>query len=193
MRFMNAALASGGRILEQVQAALVHELVHLLNRRFLGPALPSWLDEGLAEELSMSQIAADGTLAPASLGRWESGTERTRLMGGGQVELDGLRARMRRGDLPTLETLVRLDLAGFQAEESYQIHYALSAFWVRYLLSAKSPAGGGGFRSFLAAVAEGQLLEERLLLASLGTGWPELEIGFRRWLDAGAPTKGKAL
>ena len=187
------AVAAGGRIVEQIQATLVHELVHLMNRRFLGPALPSWLDEGLAGELAMSRIAEDGALAPASLGRWEAGTGRARLMGGGRIELGGLRTSMRRGDLPTLETLVRLDRAGFQTEERFQTHYSLSAFWVRYLLSGESLAGEDGFRSFLAAVAEGQPLDESLLLTNLGTGWPELETGFRRWLDNGAAMDGEPL
>jgi hypothetical protein len=184
------ALASGGRLAEQVRATLAHELVHLLNRRFLGPALPSWLDEGLAEELAMSRIAEDGSLEPATLGHWEIGPMGARLMGGGLVKLGGLRSSMRRGDLPTLETLTRLDRADFQAEESFQTHYSLSAFWVRYLLSGDPPAGGYGFRAFLAAVAGGQPLDETLLLTSLGTAWPELETGFRQWLDTSAAEAG---
>ncbi len=180
------ALAAGTRLVEQVQATLVHELVHLLNRRHLGPALPSWLDEGLAEELAMSRITADGTLVPGSLGRWETGTERARLLGGGQVEIGGLRSSMRRDDLPTFEDLVGFDRSGFQAQSRFKIHYALSAFWVRYLLSDESPAGRQGFRSFLAAVAAGETLDEDLLLGRLGAGWSELETGFRGWLDAGA-------
>ena len=192
------ALASGGRLVEQVQATLVHELAHLLNRRFLGPALPSWLDEGLAEELAMSRIADDGTLVPDSLGHWEAGNKRARLMGGGQVDLGSLRTRLRRGELPTLEELIRLDRAGFQAELRFQIHYSLSAFWVRYLLSGESPAGADGFRSFLAAVAAGEPLDEELLLSRLGAGWPELETGFRVWLlgqearTAGAAARGSS-
>ncbi len=182
------AVAAGGRSVEQTRATLVHELVHLLNRRFLGPALPSWLDEGLAEEFAMSRIGDDGALAPATLGRWEAGPAEARLMGGGQVMLGALRSGMRRDDLPTLETLVRLDRVGFQAEESYHTHYSLSGFWVRYLLSAEAPGGERGFRSFLAAVAAGEPLEEDLLLGSLGADWPEVETGFRRWLDSDAAT-----
>ena len=149
------AIAAGDRPVEQVQATLVHELVHLLNRRYLGPALPSWLDEGLAEDLAMSRIGADGTLVPGSLGSWEvPGTSGSAgLLGGGQVVLDRLRAGMRRGELETFERLVGLDRAAFQAERAYRTHYALSAFWVRYLLSGESAAGREGFRAFLAAVA----------------------------------------
>ena len=95
---------------------------------------------------------------------------------------------MRRGDLPTLEALVRFDRAAFQAEERLETHYSLSAFWVRYLLGPGSPGGERGFRSFLAAVAAGEPLEEDLLLGSLGSTWPELETGFRRWLDSDAAT-----
>ena len=180
------AVAAGGRELEQVQATVVHELVHLLNRRFLGPALPPWLDEGLAEELAMSRIAEDGTLTPDSLGRWAAGSGRARLMGGGQVVLSELRDRLRRGELPTLERLVALDRHAFQDPGRFQIHYSLSAFWVRSLLDGETPAGAAGFRSFLAAVAAGERLDEDLLLSSLGAGWPELETRFRSWLDGSA-------
>ena len=168
--------------------ALVHELVHLLNRRYLGPALPSWLDEGLAEELAMSHIGTDGTLVPGRLGSWEvpASGEGRRLLGGGLVVLNGLRSRMRWGDLPSLERLVGLDRTAFQAAPEFRIHYALSAFWVRYLLSGESPAGAVGFRGFLAAVASGEPLDRELLQERLGAGWSELESGFRRWLDAGA-------
>ncbi len=176
------AVAGGGKRLEQVQETVVHELVHLLNRRFLGPALPSWLDEGLAEDLAMSQIAADGTLAPGSLGRWEEGSPEARRVGGGQVVLGELRAWMRGGELPSVERLVGLDSAAFQDQAWFEVHYALSGFWVRYLLGGGAPAGAEGFRAFLAAVAAGEPLTEDLLLSSLGAGWPELESGFRRWL-----------
>ena len=182
------AVAAGNRPVAQIRATLVHELVHLLNRRFLGPALPSWLDEGLAEEVAMSRIAEDGTVAPATLSRWEMGPEAARRVGGGEIALGALRTRMRRGDLPTLEALVRFDRAAFQAEERLETHYSLSAFWVRYLLGPGSPGGERGFRSFLAAVAAGEPLEEDLLLGSLGSTWPELETGFRRWLDSDAAT-----
>ena len=182
------AMAAGERPAAQVQATLVHELVHLLNRRYLGPALPSWLDEGLAEELAMSHIGTDGTLVPGSLGSWEvpASGEGRRLLGGGLVVLNGLRSRMRWGDLPSLERLVGLDRTAFQAAPEFRIHYALSAFWVRYLLSGESPAGAVGFRGFLAAVASGEPLDRELLQERLGAGWSELESGFRRWLDAGA-------
>src|SRR6185436_7649016 len=44
------ALYREGRLLEDVRATLVHELVHALGRRGLGPALPPWLDEGMADD-----------------------------------------------------------------------------------------------------------------------------------------------
>ena len=180
------ALAVGGREAGHVRAMLVHELVHLLNRRFLGPALPSWIDEGLAEELGMSRIGEDGTLEPGTLGEFGGGGGVVVVLGGGRVHLSAVRARMRRGDMPTLRELVALDRHAFQAEESYQLHYSLSAFWVRYLLRERSPMGSEGFRAFLAEVAAGERLEGELLLARLGTDWQELEVGFRRWLDSDA-------
>jgi hypothetical protein len=184
------ALAAEGKRIEQLQATLVHELTHLLNRRYLGPALPSWLDEGLAEELSMSRVEDDGALVPGSLGRWQAGSEQALLVGGGGVQLARLRAELGRGSLARLEELVRLDREGFQAEGRTQTHYSLSGFWVRYLLSGESPGGVRGFRSFLAAVAGGEPLDEQLLLSSLGADWDELESGFHEWLATGADEKG---
>ena len=179
------ALAGEGRVAEQLQATLVHELVHLMNRRFLGPALPPWLDEGLAEELAMSRFEADGTLVPGSLGRYRWQVEGTTFTSGGEVELARLRRLLAGAELPTLEELVRLDRAGFQAEGRFSLHYTLSAFWVRYLLSGDAPAQSDGFRAFLGAVASGERLDEELLLGRLGVGWGELEAGFRSWLVAG--------
>ena len=180
------AMAVGGKEPGHVRAMLVHELVHLLNRRFLGPALPSWIDEGLAEELGMSRIAADGTLEPGTVGGFTGGDETMVVLGGGRMHLIAVRATMRRGELPTLEELVALDRAAFQAEDRFQLHYSLSAFWVRYLLSGQPPRSSEGFRAFLAAVASGERLEGELLLARLGAGWRELEAGFRRWLGSDA-------
>ena len=185
------ALAAQGRPTAQVRASLVHELVHLLNRRYLGPALPSWLDEGLAEELAMSHIAEDGTLDPDSLGRWQTQSGSLQMMGGGQVVMEALLVDMRRGDLPTLERLVRFGRSEFQADESYQAHYSLSALWVRYLLSGGPAEERRGFRAFLAAVAAGEPLDEGLLRGHLGAGWRDLESGFRLWLEAGAPVAAR--
>ncbi len=182
------ALARGDREPAHVRAILVHELVHLLNRRFLGPALPSWIDEGLAEELGMSRIAEDGTLEPGTVGGFTGGSGQHIVLGGGRMHLDAVRNTMRRGELPSFAELVALDRESFQAEDRFQLHYSLSAFWVRYLLSDRATSGGGGFRSFLAAVAAGERLEAELLLARLGTDWQDLEIGFRRWLDSAAAT-----
>jgi hypothetical protein len=185
------ALAAGDRVPGQLQATLVHEAVHLLNRRFLGPALPSWLDEGLAEEMAMARIDEAGRIIPDSLSRWEMGPEHRRLIGGGVIQLEALQARLRRGDLPTLESLVRLDRAEFQAEQAFQTHYSLSAFWVRYLLSDPPALNSAGFQEYLAAVAGGTELDDALLMGSLEADWDELEAGFRVWL--GTHTAGVAV
>ncbi len=47
-----AALPWEGRERDAVATTMVHELTHLVNRRALGPALPPWLDEGMADELA---------------------------------------------------------------------------------------------------------------------------------------------
>lgn len=86
------AVPVGGRTPVAVESSLVHELTHLLNRRSLGPALPPWLDEGLARDLETVGLG------------------------------DARRAVPRRRDrVETLESLFALDQVAFRrrAEENY--------------------------------------------------------------------------
>ena len=62
------ALYAEGRPWWEVASTLVHEITHLVNRRALGPALPPWLDEGIAGDLGSSRFADDGSLVLGSLG-----------------------------------------------------------------------------------------------------------------------------
>ncbi len=175
------ALTAQGRMPGQLEATLAHELVHLLNRRFLGPALPPWLDEGLASDLAFSARGGDGALLPGSLGGWQSDAGgRVRLHGGGRGALLRLQRRLAAGRLPDIVELLRLDQATFRSDA--ELHYALAAFWLRYLLSGEEPSLAAGLRSFLAAVAAGEPIDDELLLGRLGRGWPELEAGFRGWI-----------
>ena len=68
---------------DETATVLVHELAHLLNRRAIGPALPPWLDEGLAEELAGSARDAAGGLEPGGYGgRMERDERRWTATGG---------------------------------------------------------------------------------------------------------------
>jgi hypothetical protein len=163
-------------------AVLVHELTHLLNRRSIGPALPPWLGEGLADDLAASRIDSDGSLHPDTLGgeRWEG--ENSVVRWGGLASIILIREALDRDQLPTLEELVLLDRQEFHRTENARLHYALSSFWVRYFASGFEPSLRTGFRTFLRDVASGQPLTEELLLTRLGSDWKELESSFRLWV-----------
>ena len=60
-----------------------------------------------------------------------------------------------------------------------EIHYTLSALWVRYLLS--DPDLAERFRAFLPEVARGAAADSTNLVAHLGRGWSRLEKDFRAW------------
>ena len=172
--------AAGDR--EEVLAVLVHELTHLLNRRCIGPALPPWLGEGLADDLAASRIDSDGSVHPDVLGGERRGDGNFVVRWGGLASIILILEALDRDQLPSLEDLVRLDPQAFHRTEDAQIHYALSAFWVRYLVSGFEPSLRTGFRGFLRDVAGGQPLTEELLLKRLGKQWSELDTAFRLWV-----------
>ncbi len=62
------------------------------------------------------------------------------------------------------------------------LHYALSSFWVRYLLSGDPGSEPDGFRAYLEAVASGERVTPALLIEHLGGDWAGLEADFRSWL-----------
>lgn len=171
----------------ETESTLVHEIAHLLNRRALGPALPPWLDEGLADDLAQGQVTADGRLLPERLGG-----ETVRL-GGNRVERRGgvagavfVDAAFEAGRAVPLPALLAMDGAAFVRSEERQLHYAESALFVRFLLSAGDPALAGGFTAYLRGIAAGGPVDPPALGAALGVGWEELEVRFRAWLHLAA-------
>ncbi len=180
------ALPPGG----DQRARLVHELTHLLNRRALGPALPPWLEEGLAEDLALSRIDATGALVPGSLaGSAVAAGQRTAWLTGGLAAVRQLLAWRAGGVGPSLEQLVTLDAERFRTTGSASLHYSLAGLWVRYLLDGAGEPTAAAFRSYLAAVAAGEPVAAGRLPERLGRDWPELEAGFRDWA-AGLSVEG---
>lgn len=179
-----AALPLADRTAGQAGALLVHELTHLLSAAALGPHLPPWLDEGLAGDLELVEIGADGTLDES---RWAEGPTRYRgrpARTGSLLALGRLLADAARGRLETLPELAALDRPGLLGSPRRAELYALSALWVRFLLA--EPARAAGFRAFLAdlAAAPAPPLDggAAALGRSLGTELPALERPFRVWL-----------
>ena len=178
------SLYLGGRRREEVAATLVHELGHLLNRRAVGPALPPWLDEGIADDLASSRVGPAGDLRPAELGG-------AVVVSGERVDYHGALASLRQldaafaaGAQPRIERLVALDWESFVRSEDRPLHYAMAGFFVRYLIEGEGGALAPAFRRFLAGVAAGGDVAGEALRRETGRSWSVLERGLREWVHA---------
>ena len=181
-----AAMFVAEQRLDDVTELLVHELTHLLNRRALGETIPSWLEEGLANDLSYSGIDRQGRIKPGTLsGRRSSlGTRasRTLVFEGPFASLNQmLRDRALRQSTP-LERLVELDREDFLRPQDRERHYIESAFLVRYLLDGEKRRHAEGFRRYLGEVAAGKEPDSARLLELLGRNWRQLELGLGNYL-----------
>lgn len=185
-----AVLYSGGRTREEVASTVVHELVHFINRRAIGPQLPPWLDEGIADNLAHSRIDEAGRIYPSELGghRLKRGEERR--FEGAYSSLFQLRQAMTDGSLPALPELMSTDWDDFVRTPSAQLHYAAASFWIRYLLDAEGGRHAAAFQAFLDAVAEGEPPTTDALGRHLGEDWSVLNARFRAWIEHLAQTSG---
>ncbi len=179
-----AALYDGGRSAAEIGTTLAHELAHLLNRRAIGPALPSWLDEGIADELAQSRIDALGHLEAGALGGETVRDGESIEMHGAHASLYQLVTAVHGGRLRPLPELLGLDWSDFVTPPRGRLHYAQSSFWVRYLLDGEGGVLAPGFRRYLAEIARGGPVEPEALRGHLGRSWEELEAGYRAWLVA---------
>ncbi len=168
-----------GRLLEEVRGTLVHELVHALNRRGLGPALPPWLDEGMADDLAESRVGEGARTLPGTLGG-------TALRAGGFFELHGgeasrevLRQQLAAGGLVPLERLLSFDEVELRTLRPAGYGYAEASFFVRYLLEGELAPR---FRAFLRQVAAGVQPSPDSLSAALGRSFPELDTSLAAWI-----------
>lgn len=175
-----AALWTEGRSRQEAESTLVHELAHFLQRRALGPALPPWLDEGLAEDLAQTPFEGGDLVFGTTRVDIERDGPRT-LIRGGLAALDEVDRAALEGRLPSLERLVGLDWREFVGPEA-KLHYGEALWFVRYLLDGGDPARAAGFRGYLAAIARGEPADGGHLMAALDSDWGELDAGFRAWL-----------
>jgi len=160
------------------EAVLVHELAHLVSRRAIGPALPGWLAEGLAEDLAWSAFEPEGGF---DFGRLRPGVVRT----GKSIHLDGAAAALERlaraldaGGLPALRELVAED-AGAPPAVPTPLRYSESLWLVRYLYALEA---GAPFRAFLSEVAAGGDAGAHGLERALGRELDDLEPGFESFV-----------
>ncbi|HEX6203830.1 MAG TPA: hypothetical protein VF100_12570 [Thermoanaerobaculia bacterium] len=166
----------------EVAATLVHELAHLLNRRALGPMLPPWLDEGLADDLAGSEVTATGGLVPGRIGGSITEYPERLEFRGAVAALRQLDQAFAAGRAVPLSRLTAMEWEEFVRSEASRLHYAEAAFLVRWLIDGGDPARAEGFRRFLAAVAAGGPVSGEALRGELGLSWEEIETGLARWV-----------
>lgn len=173
----------GRRSDDELLGTLVHELGHLLNRRALGPSLPSWLDEGISDDLGASRITSDGRLLPGTWSRNLDVSAAEIRISGGEAALRDLAERFGPdGSAPGrlgLESILALEWEAFVAEERAELHYAAAAAFLRMLLA--SPAGETLLRTWLAGIAMGASPAAEELRRVLGRSWEELEQELALW------------
>ena len=167
-----AALSVERRSARGACETVVHEVVHLLNRRAVGPALPLWLDEGLAEYFEASVF-------------------------GGRPSVGGPGPLLDPAAVASLETLTALERAGDAGGAAARGSREISALWIEHFLS--DPDLSTGFRAFLGYLAEGgpwalahaaspaEAVRETPSLGDdlahfLGRDFARLDAGFRAWL-----------
>lgn len=163
---------------DQVAAILIHELGHLLNRRALGPALPPWLDEGLAEDLTWSRLDPFGRPVPGTWGGLERQKESVIVRFGGAAVRGRYRRAAELGHLIPLAELFRMEWRPFVHYRD-GLAYAQAGLWVRWLLDAAPP---GRFRRFLEDTARGEPITEERLLETMEMSWEEMEARVGEWV-----------
>jgi formamidopyrimidine-DNA glycosylase len=171
----------GDRDDDAVLGTLVHELTHLLNRRAIGPSLPPWLDEGIADDLGASAIDAAGGLVAASWSRsLAPGVGEIRL-GGGEAALREMARELAPGGSPGGDLGGRLGLEWeeFVAPGAAESNYTTAAAFIRMLLA--DATDGGVFRQWLEEVSSGASPSAEELRQLLGRPWGDLEAELAAW------------
>lgn len=184
-----AALAVGDLRDDDVSALLVHELAHLLTRAAVGRQLPPWLEEGLAEEMSISRRDTAGRTLAGTLRARSSLRNTAAIPTPGRVmyerTISGPAAALValvRGPRPALAELVPMPWSSFSAARGRAERYAASAFFVRYLLDGDKGRWREPFLAFLAAAATGAPADVAALERALGTPIASLQDPFDQWL-----------
>ena len=180
------ALYRGDRPAEEVGATLVHELTHLMNRRALGPALPSWLDEGLCEDLAFSRIGPGGELHTSEIGGGSVRGSKTFQFTGALSSLFRLRATLLDHRLPSHLELSSPNWRGFNSNADRRASYDLAGTWIRFLVDGENGKRAPALRAFLASVAAGKEPSGDRLFSYFEDNREVVEAGFRFWLSDGA-------
>lgn len=170
-----------GRKPVEVQSTLVHELGHLINRRALGPALPPWLDEGLADDLANGHLSPGGRYDPSRLNGIKINWGGHQTFEGGWASVLNLEAAIQEGRLPDLEKLLSWPWQEFMRGDS-RLHYDASSLFIRFLLDGGEPRYSEAWIRFMDRVATGEQLTPELLRGLLDDSWDHINRRFHLWI-----------
>lgn len=190
---MAALFVADGASAADVASILVHELTHLLNRSLFAEAPATWLEEGLANDLGITRLDANGNLQLGRLGGTSSVVgqpARRRRTIVNVTQTGGLAMRSllirtwrdQRSKIVPLDRLLELPWADFVDDGQRRLNYALCAFFVRYLLDEVEEDAKAAFRGFLAEAARGGATDGAALARALGTTPDALRSEFEQWL-----------
>jgi hypothetical protein len=104
---------------------------------------------------------------------------------GGRAAFDRVLSALRGDRLLPLERLTALDWREMSDPAVRDLAYALSGFFIRFLLDpAFEPERGRpeAFRRHLESIAAGGPADPGALLDALDEGWASVEASFHRWL-----------
>lgn len=161
---------------DEVERLFLHEAAHLLLRRTLRQDPPVWLDEGIAGDVEMMPVDRRGRLLETRLRRGALPRHARYRRTGPLARLSDLAEEARERVLPEVAALLRLEHRELVSSPRRAELYALTAFFVRYLLEGGGHDLARRFRAYLAAGAEG------LLPPALERDPPDLDHGFASWL-----------
>ncbi|MEJ2084528.1 MAG: hypothetical protein P8Y44_02480 [Acidobacteriota bacterium] len=194
-----SVLSVGERDPASTVGILIHELTHLLNRRVFGLRSPAWIEEGLAEDLAYCKVDSNGKLQLGSLagssrreistslsGRYRIDTEIT----GGYGMLSNLLDHWGDPLRPPLTELVDMPWIEFIQPEVRPLHYAQSGFFVRYVLSSRSPNHASSFLDFLQALSSSTMPQVESVWSYLNEDPDKVEAAYFRWLRRTAAANG---
>ncbi len=175
------ALYTSVREDDEVAETLAHELTHLLNQRALGPALPAWLDEGLAGDLGGSAIGPRGVDSTRMGGRVSRGPASV-TYSGTRAALKQTRDAIATGKLMPLQRLTTLGWRRFVSPLDEENNHAHSALFMRYLIDGEEGSQAAALQEFLASVAQGEPATGEALRQRLDRSWRRLDAGFQVWV-----------
>ena len=178
-----AAFFRGEQDLDDVTAVFVHEITHLISHRAVGPALPLWLGEGLAETLASSRFLPWGGIDVDAWGGSRRRIGNRTTFSGEWIARQKVKDAIRENRLPALDRMIGIDDDIFQnGAPTPGLHYTVAGTFFRYLLDGDGGRHRTAFQSFLQGVASGEPATTTVLLDRLKTPWAKLDSGYRSWM-----------